>query len=389
VPKRSLTFARGSAYVGAGFSSLILIFFRRPGLMLQIVGPLFYGVAVALWAPPPHPEFTAPPGVQSVQASIVVLARSGSRIRLEPRPWVSGSVVRFSDGLVIRVTEVTPALVGGVILEGDASPGDTLTVRSLTSEVAQLRVGGRLPATVRAEIVRLGAHLPVTFEEDVAGSAPDLVFQLDGDRLEVLSRDGGLRDVVVLREAPEEAVGAILTREIGARQLAMLANPLQPFDVRITVLVDGAGSGAAGTAVPTVPVGSEIGFRVASDRDGYLTLINLSPDGSVAVLSPTPEGYVHVRAGDWVVIPQPGSDLAYRVGYPTGVGLIRAVVTAEPLPIHAGRDGLRFPAVEDWGAHLQDALGVVVRGNRVEMDVSRTGGGWSSALVLYSVFDPF
>lgn len=357
--------------------------------MLQILGPLFYGVAVAFLAPPPPPDLAAPPSVQSVQASIVVLARSGSRIRLEPRPWVSGSVVRFSDGLVIRVTEVTPTLVGGVILEGDASPGDTLTVRSVTSEVAQLRVGGRLPAAVRAEIVRLGAQLPVTFEEDAAGFAPDLVFQLDGDRLEVLSRDGGLRDVVVLREAPEEAVGAVLTREIGARQLAMLANPLQPFEVRVTVLVDGAGSGAADTAVPTVPVGSEMGFRVASDRDGYLTLINLSPDGSVAVLSPTPEGYVQVRAGEMVVIPRPGSLFAYRVGYPTGVGLIRAVVTPEPLPIHVGRDGVRFPAVEDWSAHLRDVLGVVVTGSRVQMDISRTGAGWSSALALYSVFDPF
>jgi hypothetical protein len=151
-------------------------------------------------------------------------------------------------------------------------------------------------------------------------------------------------------------------------------NPAQGFGVRLELL-----GGAT-----SIGIGEEIAFSVEAERDGYLTLVDLGTDGTVAMLLPNADiPSVRVRAGQTLSYPEPGGSLVFTALEPAGTGLVRAFVTPEPL-------GIAIPAGEDYAfggeafaAQVAAALAAAAGelGGAVRLD------SWGTASVVYEIHD--
>lgn len=153
-----------------------------------------------------------------------------------------------------------------------------------------------------------------------------------GDDYVVLNLDGFPRDSV---PAPDAATGArnlvpVLQREFEAFQLAQLENPASPFDVQFE-FANGRND---------FRLGEPVRFRVRSQRAGYLTLVDVEPDGKVIVLYPNQlDQDNHIDAGQEVVWPTPAMHAVVEAQPPTGRGIVRAFVTERPMfvPLSVGK----------------------------------------------------
>lgn len=363
------------------------MFYHR--ILRSTLIPLGLAIATSMAVPATRAASQGPVGTSSVRddsKTVQVLSRNGSRIRIENRQWVSGTVVEFMNNVTVRITDVGQRDSGAVITEGEVEPSDQLAVRAISVQVAPLQVGG-MPPLLRAIVRERVEHLPILMVEEVQGVAPDLSFAVVEDRLEVLSRDGSLRHQFPLGTDTEDRVMDFMLRELALRQLSVLDNPLAPFAVKLVVGGKPARS-ADGNASEGVAVGGDLTVRVTSERSGYLTLLNLSPDGSVDLLTPNLYGETYVEAGTEMVIPDPSSDLAFRVEYPTGIGLLRAIVTPAPLTFRGAPYGTALPDVSAFFAKLEEQLGVFLEDSRIRIEHD-PAADWSSALMLYHVFDPY
>ncbi|HKJ93702.1 MAG TPA: DUF4384 domain-containing protein, partial [Longimicrobiales bacterium] len=169
-----------------------------------------------------------------------------------------------------------------------------------------------------------------------------------GDYYVVLNLDGFPRDSVA---APDPATGAgnlvpVLQREFEAYQVAELENPASPFNVQFEF--------ANGRS--DFRIGEQVKFRIRSERAGYLTLVDVEPNGEVIVLYPNElDQDNQVRAGQEVVWPTPAMNAMVQAQPPTGKGIVRAFVTERPMivPLSMGKvvDGQ-----EVWRA-LKNAAG--------------------------------
>lgn len=84
----------------------------------------------------------------------------------------------------------------------------------------------------------------------------------------------------------------------------------------------------------TFGLGETITFNARSDRDGYLTLVDLGTDGTVTVLFPNPyESDTEVRAGQTITFPSASMDFEIQAQPPVGRGMVRAFVTPAPLDL--------------------------------------------------------
>jgi hypothetical protein len=151
-------------------------------------------------------------------------------------------------------------------------------------------------------------------------------------------------------------------------------NPAQGFAVELELLGDQTSFG----------IGEEIAFLVEAERDGYLTLIDLGTDGTVAMLLPnadTPS--VRVSAGRTLTYPEAGGDLVFTALEPAGSGLVRAFVTPEPLdiPIPAGEE-YAFGG-EEFAGRLAAAL--VAAAGQLEGAVRLDS--WGTASIVYEIHD--
>ena len=70
-------------------------------------------------------------------------------------------------------------------------------------------------------------------------------------------------------------------------------------------------------------VGDEVSFRVRTDRDGYITLTALDPNGRVQTFSRD----VYVRGGESTVIPSRSDPFVFTVEPPRGLQRVRAAFT--------------------------------------------------------------
>lgn len=318
---------------------------------------------------------------------VSILGRTGPRIRIQNRTWVSGTVIELSNDVTIRITDLGHEDSGAVITDGDVQIGDRLEVRAISVQLEPLYVGGVLPPLLRAILRELREQLPIVFVEEGQNLPPDLLFEVAEDRLEVLSRDGSLRHQFPLGTGVEARVLALIQHEVALRQLSVLDNPLAPFGVEL-MLLEALVDSPDGKRFHGVAVGRELTVKVKSDRSGYLTLLNLSPDGSVDLLTPNLYGQTFLEGGTEVIIPDPTSDVAFRVEYPTGIGLLRALVTPTPLKFATNASGATQPDLSAFFVELQEQLGVFLNGSRVRMEHD-SSATWSSALTLYHVFDPY
>jgi hypothetical protein len=171
----------------------------------------------------------------------------------------------------------------------------------------------------------------------VPGSRAHLSLAADGGGFVVLGSDGAVRHRVEAG-SPDEGAAAlqhVLAQELGALQLELLRQPREPFPLELA-FASGAGR---------FRIGDGIEFRATSAREGYLTVVDLGTDGTVAVLFPTELDDPAVHARQPIALPsevvraQFAPYPPYQAGEPYGRGAVRAFVTPRPLALVSNADG--------------------------------------------------
>jgi hypothetical protein len=186
-----------------------------------------------------------------------------------------------------------------------------------------------LSARLRASLMSVPTLMLV---EDPTSFA-HLLIQPRNRHYVVFNVEGFPRDSVAIPGDPVGAVpglAEILKREFGQFHLAELENPANPFEMRFEF----------GNRRQDFVLGEEVSFRVFSERDGYLTIVDLSADGKVTVIFPNQYvSHNRVQGGSTTTIPTPEMNLVFPAVEPVGRGIVRAFVTERPMIIPFAQGG--------------------------------------------------
>lgn len=321
------------------------------------------------------------PTVVDVQGARVVIEFPAD-VELEP-----DDVLTDSAGSLVRIEEIpTDGRAVATLFLGAVDPGTTLEMAGVTLPDGILRVQlGALEAPQGSELRTLLEGLDGVEEADDGATSADLFASLtaDGRVLRLLGRDGAVRVALALNGEglPVESIRRHLLREATLQQVAALTHPDPPFSVTLRTL----------DAASVFQIGDPVGFTVLSERDGYLTLLDLSPDGTLTVLYPNPwGGDGRVRAG--VLHTVPGSDMPFeiRATPPAGSGFVRAIVTETPLELPLDPSGfLSDPGGIELARSLRRGLsqaGGSTRGLQVfRREDQVLAGSWSTTILAYQV----
>ena len=116
------------------------------------------------------------------------------------------------------------------------------------------------------------------------------------------------------------------------RRLAQLRNPNPGFRIRLETSPPGAGR---------FRLKEKVAYRFTSDRDCHLLLLNVGPDGNIALLFPNPwHKDSAVRAGQVYEIPSREMDFDIVVRPPVGPEVLKAIATLSAVRVR-GVDGAR------------------------------------------------
>ena len=124
----------------------------------------------------------------------------------------------------------------------------------------------------------------------------------------------------------------------GARDLTVEQTAI--YTVQATVPAAAAPSGALSVvawvdhADNTYAVGEAVRLYVRSNKDAYLTVLNVGPSGNTTMLFPNAaQRDSRVGAHQVVEIPGPGTGASIRVGGPVGRELIKVIASTSPAPL--------------------------------------------------------
>jgi hypothetical protein len=110
-------------------------------------------------------------------------------------------------------------------------------------------------------------------------------------------------------------------------------------------------------------IGHTVCFRVGSDRDCYLTLIDIGTDGSTTVLFPNkahPDAFV--RAHEPISIPSAGMGFSIRIQGPCGREMVKAIATSRPVDLGRLLHGSAvFGSFNEPAAFREELVGVLLR----------------------------
>lgn len=332
--------------------------------------------ALAVLAVDATPSGAAPPS----SARYGVDRTSGHRAYLAGAARLPlGAVLAAGSETLLQVGSASGSEAVAVVIQGRTpSLGDTVTLIAITPPARTLRVhSGELSARTRAALEPLIENVTVVSEPDALVEPGDLVLRSAAGGFDIIGFDGAVRHQ--LRAQPDDVmqlVAAALRREADARQLAVLDNPADPFSLELSLASNGT----------SLTIGAPVELEVRSTRNGYLTLVDLGTDGTVAVLFPGAAAGGAVRAGELVTIPTPAMRAAgetFIAQPPAGAGILRAFVTASPLdlPVDDTIDGTGIDAATVLRA-LRTAAGTA--DGRLNAELLPLNG-WTTAVLHYRV----
>ena len=141
---------------------------------------------------------------------------------------------------------------------------------------------------------------------------------------------------------------------------------------------------------PKLEPGTEISIVVDSDREGYLTVLDIDADGKLVQLFPNEESLragvrAKIRAGQSVRLPGEKAGFQFRAVPPLGRGLLIAVVsdTADRIESLTGRhkDLAVVPSPEAYVVEAAEAL-------REDGGGERSTSSWSVGTLDYEIVSP-
>jgi hypothetical protein len=285
-----------------------------------------------------------------------------------------GSVFETESGARLVVSTVGQRTTEARVVSGTVRQGDLVDLRAHRYAESPLLVSiaaldTRLGGLLRTELAASPGIRLVDREDAFA----HLIVRRGGEELRVLGSDGFPRHTGIGSDGGGVTrLADALRKEAASKRLADMDNPAQPFGVRLELL---AGRTEFG-------VGEEIGFTVESERDGYLTLVDMGTDGTVAVLLPNAETRsLRLSAGRPLTFPEPGGALTFVAQEPAGTGLVRAFVTERPLEI-------AIPAGEEYafgGEELAARIGALLTSAAGEIEGAVRLDSWGTASVVYEI----
>jgi Caspase domain/Domain of unknown function (DUF4384) len=284
-----------------------------------------------------------------------------------------GSIFETASGARLVVASVAERSTSVRVASGSVKVGDQARLRAYHYESSPLLVSvagidSRLADQIRAA---LGAADGVSVV-DRENAFAHLIVRRGGDELRVVGSDGFIRHAGIgVDAAGVSTLADALRKEAASKRLADMENPGQDFTVKLELL---GGKTSFG-------VGEDINFGVESERDGYLTLVDLGTDGTVTVLIPN-EDYASmpVRAGRKLTYPEE-KGVFFQALPPAGGGLVRAFVTPEPLniPIPPGA-----PAATG-GEKLAEQVASALTGVVGTVDGAVRLDSWGTASLVYDI----
>jgi len=303
-----------------------------------------------------------------------------------PVQAVDGDRTELSGGQTLGLTR------GSVFTTED---GATLVVDSVARRSSQARVvAGRVEGGARAQLTGYRyPSLPLRVNTAGLGSEPDsalrealdthpmlqlvpdeeasshLLLRRGDGEVRILGADGFPRHTGV---APEdtEALAGLLRQEAGAKRLADVKNPAQPF--RVELRLEGGKT--------SFGIGEAISFHATSERAGYLTLVDLGTDGMVVVLFPNRhQPAMRIEAGETLSFPTEDMDFQLQAFPPAGHAMVRAFVTPEPLEL--GMEG-EYPEGDE---HFADAIAQAVMASAGEVRGAVRLDSWATASLVYEI----
>jgi len=284
-----------------------------------------------------------------------------------------GSVFESETGARMVVSSVSQRATSVDVISGTVAEGDQARLISYVYAQSPLLVNVAAVETRLAEALAtaIGASSSIRLIEDDQ-SFSHLIVRRRGDELRVIGSDGFARHEGI--GTTDDAMGQlaeILLKESAAKTLGDMDNPAQTFGFDVQLLGEKTSFG----------LGEEIRFFIESDREGYVTLVDLGTDGTVAMLLPNADDpSMRIRAGQR--LEYPGPDLVFQALEPAGGGLVRAFITEEPLDLELAspQDVYRAGGAE-FAAEITEAL---KRAAGLDGDAVRLNS-WGTASVVYEI----
>lgn len=282
----------------------------------------------------------------------------------------TGTVLETAGGARLRIESVNRDRAQATVVTGTATVGDGAQIVGYRYPETRLRVSvsGVDSESARTLKTALGEDSSIDLVQEENAFA-HLMIRRRGTELQVIGQDGFVRHRAGAGESAQALV-APLQKEAASMRLAEMDNPAAPFSVKIQ-LGDGATS---------YGLGERISFQASSERAGYLTLVDLGTDGTVAVLFPNGvDKDNRIHAGGSVRFP---ADSELEVLPPVGRGTVRAFVTATPLELPIPEGDYLFGGPELAAAimkALHEAAGTVGGGEAIQLE------NWSTTSVVYEI----
>lgn len=297
-------------------------------------------------APEPEAEVAAEPSVQGMARILEMPSETEAVLAGGFNADMTSRSIYTAGNDILEITDVDPeratARVAtretrgiGVTRRGELAVGSRARLVAYRYPDAMLRVMvGDLPEQVQSRLRGELVSVPSLVLISQAIDFSHLIVRPRNDHFVVLNLDGFPRDSVPAT-AGAPALAELLKREYGQFQLTELENPGQPFELEFE-FAEGRN---------TFQLDETISFTVTSEREGYLTIVDLAPDGTVTVIFPNQlVSSNRILANRTMTIPTAEMNLQFRLIEPAGRGVVRAFVTERPLIM---------PFVEE--AHAQGA----------------------------------
>jgi len=285
-----------------------------------------------------------------------------------------GSILETESGAKLVVEAVGQRRTTVNIVSGSVDAGDQarLTGFRYASLPLLVNLGSADSEAIASLRAALADDSGIRLLED-ADAFGHLIIRRSGRETRIVGSDGFVRhEGLPTGAAAGEPLAGALRREAAAKRLADMDNPGQRFGVELEI------SGGR----TTLGLGETLSFTVKSERAGYVTLVDLSTDGTVAMLLPNgDQPSQRIEAGRTLTYPGPDSGVELMVQAPVGPSMVRVFVTEEPLNIEI-RDGEVYAY---GGAEFAQTVTEAVQNAVGTVDGAVRLDSWGTASIVYDI----